>query len=93
MQNIEFEVSKILKVSFLISYCGENIREVIVEKLGDNKAIQSTWDFLTRKVANKMFTEKLKIQILNKWSNIRTHAFVNTWVQIMRQKEIDREKD
>ena len=33
-----------------------------------------------------MFTEKLKIQILNKWSNIRTYAFVNTWVQIMRQK-------
>ena len=66
IRNIEFEVGKILNVSFLISYCGENIRDVIVEKLRDNKAIQSTCDVLTRNVANEMFTEKLKIQILNK---------------------------
>ena len=33
-----------------------------------------------------MFTENLKIQILNKWSNIRTHAFVNTWVLIIQRK-------
>ena len=79
-------VKCLLNVSFLISNYGENIREVIVEKLRDNKAIQSTWDFLTRNVANKMFTEKLKIQILSKRSNIRTHAFVNTWVQVMRRK-------
>ena len=84
--NIEFEACKILNISFLIPYCGENIREVIVEKLRDNKAIQSTSDFLTRNVAIKMFTEKLKIQILNKWSNIRTHAFVNTWLHVIRQK-------
>ena len=66
IRNIEFEVGKILNVSFLISYCGENIRDVIVEKLRDNKAIKSTCDVLTRNVANEMFTEKLKIQILNK---------------------------
>ena len=94
IRNTEFEVRKVLNVSFLISYCDENIHEVIVEKLRDNKAIQSSWDFLTRNVANKMFTEKLKIQILNKWSNIRTRAFVNTWVQIMRQKSSrETEKD
>ena len=86
MPNIEFEVHKILHVSFFISYCGENIRKVIVEKLRDNKALQRSWDFLTRNVANKMFTEKLKYQILNKWSNIRTHSFVYTWVQVMPQE-------
>ena len=78
IRNIEFEACKILNISFLIRYCGQIIREVIVEKLRDYKAIQSTWDFLTRNVAINMFTGKLKIQILNKWSNIRTHAFVNT---------------
>ena len=86
IRNTESEVRKILNVLFLISYYSENIREVIVEKLRDNKAIQSTWGFLTRNVAKKIFTEKIKIQILNKRSNIRTNAFVNTWVQIMRRK-------
>ena len=86
IRNIEFELRKILNVSVFISYCGENIREVIVDKLRDNKVIQSFWDFFTRNVTNKMFTENLKIQILNKWSNIRTHAFVNTWVQIIQRK-------
>ena len=28
IRNIEFELRKILNVSFFISYCGENIREV-----------------------------------------------------------------
>ena len=45
IRNIEFEVRKILNVSFLINYCGKNICEkliVIIEKLRDNKAIQST---------------------------------------------------
>ena len=37
-------------------------------------------------MANKVFTEKLKIQILDKRSNIRIHAFVNTWVHTMRRK-------
>ena len=60
IRNIEFKGHKIINVSFLISYCGENIREVIVEKLRAKKAIQSTWDFLTRNVANKIFLEKLK---------------------------------
>ena len=77
MRNIDFEVRNILNVLFLIRYYRQNVREVIVEKLRDNKAIQGTWGFLTRNAANKMFTEKLKIQILDKWSNIRTHAFVN----------------
>ena len=86
IRNIEFELRKILNVSFFISYCGENIREVIVDKMRDNKVIQSFGDFFTRNVTNKMFTENLKIQILNKWRNIRTHAFVNTWVQIIQRK-------
>ena len=33
-----------------------------------------------------MFTKKITTQVLNKWSNIRTHAFINTWIQIMRRK-------
>ena len=92
LRNIEFDVRRILNVSFLRSYCGKNIREVIVEKLRDNKSIQSSWDFLTRNVANIMFTEKLKNQIFNKWSNLRTHVFINAWVQIMRRKS-SRETD
>ena len=40
----EFDVRKILNVSFLISYSRENIRGIIVEKLRDNDALKSNWD-------------------------------------------------
>lgn len=45
---IEFDVRKILNVSFLISYSRENIRGIIVEKLIDNDALKSNWDFIAK---------------------------------------------
>lgn len=45
---IEFDVRKILNVSFLISYSRENMRGIIVEKLRDNDALKSNWDFIAK---------------------------------------------
>ena len=71
VQSVENEVRKVLTINFLIADCGENVKGVILEKLYANPFIQNLWDTLTKDVCNKHLTEKLKLQILKKWSNIR----------------------
>ena len=77
VQGIENEVRKVLTINFLIAYCVEGVKEVILEKLNANPFIQNLWDTLTKDVCNKYLTEKLKLQILKKWTNIRINAFVS----------------
>ena len=86
VHGIENEVRKVLTINFLIAYCGEDVKGVILEKLNANPFIQNLWDILTKSVCNKHLTEKLKLQILKKWTNIRINTFVTTYVQIMRRK-------
>ena len=77
VQGIESEVWKFLTMNFFIAYCVEGVKEVILEKLNANPFIQNLWDTLTKDVCNKYLTEKLKLQILKKWTNIRINAFVS----------------
>ena len=66
VRGIENEVRKVLTINFLITYCGEDVKEVILEKINTNAFIQNLWDTLTKDVCNKHLTEKLKLQILKK---------------------------
>ena len=91
VQSVENEVRKVLTINFLIADCGENLKGVILEKLYANPFIQNLWDTLTKDVCNKHLTEKLKLQILKKWTNIRINSFVTRYVQIMRRKALRNE--
>ena len=86
VRGIENEVGKVLTINFMIVYCGEDVKEVILEKLNANPFIQNMWDTLAKDFCNKHLTEKLKLQILKKWINIRINAFVNVYVQIIIRK-------
>ena len=64
----------------------------MLENLNANPFIQNLWDTLTKDVCNKHLTDKLKLQILKKSTNIRINAFVNADIQIMRRKALRNEK-
>ena len=64
----------------------------MLENLNANPFIQNLWDTLTKDVCNKHLTDKLKLQILKKSTNIRINAFVNAYIQIMRRKALRNEK-
>ena len=64
----------------------------MLENLNANPFIQNLWDTLTKDVCNKHLTDKLKLQILKKSTNIRINAFVNAYMQIMRRKALRNEK-
>ena len=86
VQGIENEVRKIPTIHILIGYCSEDVKGIKLEKLNANPFIQNLWDTLTKDVYNKQLTEKLKLQIFKKWTNIRINTFVTTYVLIMRRK-------
>ena len=77
-------------INFLIAYCGENVKEVILGKLNANSFIYNLWDTLTKDVCNKHLTENIKLQILEKWTNIRInvqnmHYMYRSWEEKLRE--------
>ena len=86
IRNVENIARTVFNTSFMASYCGEDLRSVLLERFNESGLIQGGWDNLTRQFSNKQLTEKLKIKILTKWVNLRAHAFVDCWLQILRRK-------
>ena len=74
VRGIENDVRKVLTINFLIAYCVEDVKEVILGKLNANSFIYNLWDTLTKDVCNKHLTENIKLQILEKWTNIRINV-------------------
>ena len=73
---IELEVRLILNKNFLVNYCGQNVRSVVLQKLTTNEEIDSKWAMLTRVIDNSSLKKALRNKIFNKWIHIRAHAFV-----------------
>ena len=68
----------------LVAYAGENLRNVLLEKLQENKNLNEDWDLLTSRFSNKDLAEKIKVKIFKSWMNIRANSFVKTWISIFR---------
>ena len=83
---IELEVRLVLNKNILVNYCGQNIRSVILQKLTTSEEIDSKWAILTRVIDNSSLKKALRSKIFNKWINIRAHAFVKAWVQMVKRK-------
>ena len=45
---------------------------------------------MARVIDNLSLKKALRKKIFNKWINIRTHAFVKTWVQIKKKTHTQR---
>ena len=49
---IELEVRLVLNKNFLVNYCSQNIRSVILQKLTTSEVTDSKWAVLTRVIDN-----------------------------------------
>ena len=97
LRGIENDVRKVLTINFLIAYCGEDVKEVILGKLNANSFIYNLWDTLTKDVYNKHLTENIKLQILEKWTNIRVnvqnmHYMYRSWEEKLREMKHQKTK-
>ena len=86
IRDVENLARTVLNNQILLSYCGEDLRMILLEKFNNGRFIDSSWCILTRNISNKQLTEKLKQKIFNKWINVRAYAFVKAWIQIFKRK-------
>ena len=54
MRKIESKVRKIQTIDFLVTCCGEDVKEAIMGKLNANNTIQNLWESITKVVYNNV---------------------------------------
>ena len=70
----------------MIDYCGEDLRDILLEIFLKHDHIDKSWFSLTRYIKNDSLKDTMKIAILKKWIGIRARSFVNAWMQLVKRK-------
>lgn len=86
IRRVENVARTILNNKLMISYAGEDLRKVHMEKFAKSSLIELSWQSLTKSLENRQLAATLKNLVLNKWINIRANAFVKAWVNIAKLK-------
>ena len=86
VRHIESVARTVLNKSLMINYCGEDLRDVLLEKFLKHDLIDKSWCSLTRYIENDSLKDTIKIAILKKWIGIRARSFVNAWTQLVKRK-------
>lgn len=77
-----------LNLKTLTTYCGQNIRLILMRKFETNQSLQLYWSGLTKHLQNDEFSGKLLKSIYTKWINVRANSFVKSWLQIMKHRQL-----
>ena len=86
IRRIERVARSVFNKTLLISYKGEDLRDVLMNKFSANKYIDKSWSSLVRNLESQKLGDTIKIIILRKWIAMRARSFVNAWVQQVKRK-------
>ena len=90
IKRIEMIVRTILNKNLIITYDGEDLRDILFKKLENNELLDRSWCTITRNIECSELANKLKKLIFRKWISIRVKSFVNAWIQTVKRKASDR---
>ena len=86
-RSMEYVVRKIFNVELLSNYKGENLKDVLLQRMLKNKRIINYWDEVSK---NVNVEEKIKIFVLKEimicWINICGTSFVKAWLDCKNWK-------
>ena len=86
ISQIENVMRAVLNLKLIKMYPGEDLREIIQDKLENHPFISKSWEIISRNVANQDLTDIVKKQIIMKWIDIRAQSFVIAYIQILKRK-------
>jgi len=92
IRHVEMCARKVLNTKMLKQYGGENIRSLILDELNKSTMLDKTWNSVTNRVENKQLKSKLRNEVFVKWINIRGNAFVKSWVDMVKCKQVEIKK-
>ena len=76
VRRIETVTQSLFTVEFMRSYKGQDIKEILMERLNESSLIQLGWESLVRELPNRNLSKLLFTQILEKWTDIRANGYV-----------------
>ena len=80
-------VCGILNQTLIQTYNGEDLRDLILEKLLKTALVVSSWGALSRMMVSEHLKLTLKLIILKKWVELRIRSFITAWIQAAKCKE------
>ena len=88
IRSIEISVHKTLNISFIWRYEGEDIKDVLRNKILQNDLVEKYWQLLAHYLPSEQLADTLKLQIVEKWIDIRARSFVTEkcYVQLLKRK-------
>ena len=86
IKHIELVAKNLMTFQFLSKYRNENVRDIFTEKLEDNSVVQSSWDSLSQNIPSEPLSKLLFRQILDKWIDLRTRAFITSSTLLVKRK-------
>ena len=86
IRTVELVVRRMLNYNLIVTYAGENLREVLLSKLLKHEYVETYWSTITRHIDNTVLKDTLLLIILQSWINIRVNSFIKTSINVMRRK-------
>ena len=90
IRRLENVARTVFNRNLIDEYRGEDLRDLVAQKMLKSKLIIEAWDKLTRNIDNRSLVQVLLKLIVNKWVNLRARAFAEAWVDIMKAQFKDR---
>ena len=90
-RTIEYSVRDVFNPKTLNNYAGENLKELLKQKIYERKYVMFRWDELMKgDVLDAVEKEYLFKVVVARWIDIRGNAFVRAWVDGLRTKYKDK---
>ena len=86
IRTVELVVRRVLNYNLIVTYAGENLREVLLSKLLKHEYVETYWSTITRHIDNTVLKDTLLLIILQSWINIRANSFIKTSINVTRRK-------
>ena len=86
VRHVQSVARTVLNKSLMRDYCGEDLRDVLLETFLKHDLVDKSWCSLTRYIENDSLKNTVESAILKKLVGISARSFVNAWMQLVKRK-------
>ena len=86
IRRMENSVRKTFNISLIWRYEGEDPKDVFRNEILQNYLVEIYWQSLAHYLPSEQLANTLKLQIVEKWIDIRARAFLLCYVQLLKRK-------
>ena len=86
IRSIENSIRKTFNIGLIRRYEGEDLRDVLRNEIFQNYLVERYWHSFVHYLPSEQLANTLKLQIVEKWIDIRARSFVSCYVQLLKKK-------